>query len=281
MTGFFSRWFGRTPDEGPARDVAALAAPLAVPAVHVVKTDEPSRSHFGGWPNLPPGIEWPARAGTPLAFLARMSLADIRRAHPVDWLPDAGALLFFYDIDQQPWGFDPKDRGGWAVLLVPDLPAPVSPSAARDAGESAALTHRNVAFRRVNVLPSPARGAVAALALSSAETDRYFALAEDVFDGQPRHQVAGLPTPVQGDGMEMECQLASNGLYCGDESGFADPQAPALAPGAAAWRLLLQIDSDDDVGVMWGDAGVIYYWVEADAARAGRFDNAWLILQCY
>jgi uncharacterized protein YwqG len=79
--------------------------------------------------------------------------------------------------------------------------------------------------------------------------------------------------------MEMECQLAS--LYCGDESGFADPQAPALAPGAAAWRLLLQVDSDDDVGVMWGDAGVIYYWVEADAARAGRFDNAWLILQCY
>ena len=52
-------------------------------------------------------------------------------------------------------------------------------------------------------------------------------------------------------------------------------------PGAANWRLLLQFDTDDDLGVMWGDAGVIYYWVEAPAALAGRFENAWLILQCH
>lgn len=51
--------------------------------------------------------------------------------------------------------------------------------------------------------------------------------------------------------------------------------------GASNWRLLLQFDSDDDLGVMWGDAGVIYYWVEAPAALAGRFENAWVILQCH
>jgi len=32
---------------------------------------------------------------------------------------------------------------------------------------------------------------------------------------------------------------------------------------------------------MWGDGGTIYYWVEADAARTGQFDNTWLILQCF
>lgn len=42
----------------------------------------------------------------------------------------------------------------------------------------------------------------------------------------------------------------------------------------------MQVDSDDDLGVMWGDAGMLYFWVEESAARAGDFSNAWVILQC-
>ena len=277
----FSRWFGKKDDDEPVRDVAALAAPLSVPAVHIVKTDAPSRSHFGGVPNLPAGIDWPQRNGARLGFLARLSLAEIHRAHPIDWLPHDGALLFFYDINGQAWGFDPKDRGSAVVLRVPDLPDPASQPDARTRGHESALPHRNAAFRRIDTLPSVERDAAGALELSDKESDLYIDLANEVFHGAPKHQVAGLPAPVQGDRMELECQLVSNGLYCGDESGYADPRVGPLAPGAANWRLLLQFDTDDDLGVMWGDAGVIYYWVEADPARAGRFDNAWLILQCH
>ena len=32
---------------------------------------------------------------------------------------------------------------------------------------------------------------------------------------------------------------------------------------------------------MWGDFGMIYFWIRESDARAGRFDNAWLILQCH
>jgi uncharacterized protein YwqG len=252
----------------PVRDVAALAAPLAVPAVHIVKTDAPSRSHFGGSPNLPPGIAWPERGGSKLGFLARLSLPEMHAAQRNEWLPDDGALLFFYDLDKQPWGFDPKDRGGWSVLFVPDLPAPVAHAHA-------------AAFRRIDVLPSFDRDAVAALAFSTKESDLYAGMSEDRYGGEPRHQVGGYPAPIQGDGMELECQLASNGVYCGDETGFKDARAQSLAAGAAQWKLLLQMDSDEDLDVMWGDAGTIYYWVQADAARDGRFDNAWLILQCH
>jgi uncharacterized protein YwqG len=276
MASVFSRWFGKKPDDSPARDVAALAGPLAVPAVHVVKTAAPSRSHFGGSPNLPPQVAWPERNGTSLACLARLSLPEIHRAHPIEWLPRDGALLFFYDIDNQPWGFDPKDRGGWAVRLVPDLADAVS-----SAGSSSGLPHRNVAFRRIDVLPSFDRDAVERLALSSKESDRYADLSDAVFRTEPRHQIAGFPSPIQGDGMELESQLASHGVYCGDERFNTDSRVPSLTPDAVTWRLLLQFDSEDDLDVMWGDAGIIYYWVEADAARVGRFENAWLILQCH
>jgi uncharacterized protein YwqG len=280
MTNIFSRWFEKTDDNEPVRDVTALAARLAVPAVHIVKTDVPSRSHFGGAPNLPVGVDWPERKGTRLGFLARLSLSEMCRAHPIDWLPQDGALLFFYDLDQQPWGFDPKDRGSAAVLRVPDLPDPVAqPDAGK--GHESTLPHRNAAFRRIDTIPSMERDAASALQLSDKESDLYIDLANDAFSGAPKHQVGGFPAPVQGDRMELECQLVSNGLYCGDETGYNDPRVGPLAPGAANWRLLLQFDTDDELGVMWGDDGVLYYWLEAPAAVAGRFENAWVILQCH
>jgi len=100
------------------------------------------------------------------------------------------------------------------------------------------------------------------------------------FRGAPKHQVAGYPSPVQGDDMELECQLVTHGLYCGDPSGYQDPRAVSLRDGAKDWRLLFQFDSDDELDVMWGDAGTLYYWVEREAAARGDFSNAWLILQC-
>jgi uncharacterized protein YwqG len=40
------------------------------------------------------------------------------------------------------------------------------------------------------------------------------------------------------------------------------------------------MDSDDDLGVMWGDLGTLYFWVQESAARKGDFSNVWLVLQC-
>ena len=31
---------------------------------------------------------------------------------------------------------------------------------------------------------------------------------------------------------------------------------------------------------MWGDCGMIYFWVREPEARSGNFANAWLVLQC-
>jgi hypothetical protein len=261
----------------PSRDVAALSAGLSRPAVHVAKGEGPGRSHFGGMPNLPAGTAWPERNGARLGFLARLSLAEIRAAHAFDWLPADGALLFFYDLDEQPWGFDPKDRGGAAVVRVPDIvvtpPGPVE----RDA--AAPIAFRRATFRRLDSLPNR-RDELARLDLDEPESDAYTDLVGSRYGDQPKHQVGGYPVPVQGDDMELEAQLVSHGLYCGDPSGYEDARAKALEPGAADWRLLFQFDTDDGLEVMWGDCGMLYFWVRADDSRRGDFSGAWLILQC-
>lgn len=280
MSNILRGLFGKKKADTPMRDVASIAACLSTPAVQVVKTSGATLSHFGGLPDLPPAFIWPEQGVVRLSFLARLSLTEIQQVQKVDWLPSSGALLFFYDLDKQPWGFDPSDRGGAAVLHAPDLPCP-SLELQNDPVHSGALPHRNVSFRRIDVFPSWERESVEAFGFSDAESDRYSELAEGVIGDEAKHQVGGFPAPVQRDEMELECQLVTNGLYCGDPRGYKDPRAAALESGAADWKLLFQMDSDDDLGVMWGDAGMIYFWIREQAAARGKFEECWLILQCY
>jgi uncharacterized protein YwqG len=44
--------------------------------------------------------------------------------------------------------------------------------------------------------------------------------------------------------------------------------------------LLLQLDTDDDAGMMWCDVGSLYFWIREQDARAGDFSKIWMILQC-
>ncbi|MCH6259111.1 hypothetical protein MLD52_21320, partial [Puniceicoccaceae bacterium K14] len=56
------------------------------------------------------------------------------------------------------------------------------------------------------------------------------------FENQPRHQMFGYCSPVQNAEMDVECQLASNGLYLGDATGYNDPRAPELKKNAHDWK---------------------------------------------
>lgn len=198
-------------------------------------------------------------------------------------LPGEGLLLFFYDAKEQPWGFRPADGDGWKVLHVagptpplrsavppPDLPIrPFQPQALQLSLE--------------DTLPGWESPVLTRLGMTTGERDRYFALTDQLRQRSPAgpsHRIDGYPEPIQGDDMELECQLASNGLDVGTPAGYNHPRAPALRRGRGDWRLLLQLDSDDTAGMMWGDVGRLYFWIRLPDLRARRFDRVWLVLQC-
>jgi uncharacterized protein YwqG len=240
-----------------------LAAGL--PSIRLVPGS--GRSHVGGDAELPPETEWPQRDGKPLALIAQLFLDELAPHDREALLPPRGSLAFFYDAEEQPWGFDPADRDGAAVVFVPHGSA----TEVRSAGE--AFPPLQLDARPEFTLPPEA----SELGFDERERDAYFDLLGVLND--TRHRCLGHPDQIQGD-MQLEAQLVTNGLYVGDETGYNDPRADELAQGAAAWRLLLQVDSDEDRGMYWGDVGRIYYWIREDDLRRGAFDAAWLILQC-
>lgn len=264
-----------------ARDVRALIKPLCETAVQIVKTTDATFSYLGGLPEMPNAMAWPTINDRPLAFLASLCLKEIGEAQRFEWLPPTGKLLFFYDIEGQPWGFDPKDAGSWQVNYLESDTANLAKTPPPQGLTIECLIPKiNISFRLIDSSPGWERDAVTKLNLTDQEFDLLSDLQTEAFEDNPMHQMGGYPYPMQGDQMELECQLVTNGLYCGDASGYQDPRAKELQKGVADWQLLFQMDSDDDLNLMWGDAGLIYFWIRKQDAMAKSFEKTWLVLQC-
>lgn len=132
----------------------------------------------------------------------------------------------------------------------------------------------------LGVLPPAERQEVDDLGLADDECDAYCELELAQTGIEYYHQVGGYPQLIQADGLELDAQLASNGITC-SEKGYRSERAKALAAGASEWRLLFQIASEKDGDFMWGDSGNLYFMIRESDARAARFDNVWLLSQCF
>jgi uncharacterized protein YwqG len=254
---------------------------MEVPALHVVANDKPGVfSRIGGLPNLPAGLDWPKWKGVPLAFLAQIDLRELPESRPIEDLPPDGQLYFFYELEQTTWGFDPADKGSWRVLYSDDAPSQAPSTIPAGLSADGVYYERRVSFRGIPSTPNLLRLEPDYRRIPSALFERVCGLNEAPFEGRPKHQIGGYPTPFQDDSMELECQLVSNGLYCGDPSVYQDPRVAALKSGAQEWKLLLQLDTDDDTGMMWGDCGTLYFWIRASDLATREFSDVWMILQC-
>jgi uncharacterized protein YwqG len=258
-----------------------LVEPSVRLETRVVAEDEipVGSSKLGGSPDLPAGFRWPAFGDQPLSFVAQVNLAEVHRLPGAEVLPGSGLLSFFYDSEQSIWGFDPQDRAGWTVKYWPvieELRRTRLPDGLPEHGRYSAC--RLVPRSQVTFAPWESAD-IEALALTHDEMFAYSEAVPEPKEDGAIHRLLGHPDPIQGD-MQLEAQLASHGLYCGDDTGYDDPRAEQLRRTATEWRLLLQIDSEDAAGMMWGDLGRLYYWIRrADLARR-RFDDVWLMLQC-
>ncbi len=213
-------------------------------------------SRFGGQPLLPADVEWPEGPDGPLGFVVQLDFEQLYHAHDGALpLPPRGILSVFYDIENQPWGHDPRDARSLKLVFVSD-PSHTQPRESEDTDP--------VPLRRL----------------------------EPQFQKRPRtprspdHHVWGSPAWIQGE-PRLDLQLMTHGLdrsvegmlerfLAAEENGV---DVVAIAKGAAEWKLLWQIDSDEEL-FRWGDCGRIYILIKEEDLAAHRFDEARCILQC-
>ena len=207
---------------------------------------------------------WPRYEGRPLSCVAQLDLAEVRAAGGPEWLPGDGGLLFFYELEHGSWGLDTKDAG--SAVVIHESGSSTAATEPDDLPDDAKLPAYPIAFAPGTSYPSEERVAIDWSRLDAASTGALEAALVSLAPAAPAHQIGGYPFPVQSDGMEAECQTIARRLGQGDGD-------------TADWRLLLQLDTDEEVGMIWYDVGSLYFWIREQDARAGDFSKVWTILQ--
>jgi uncharacterized protein YwqG len=232
-------------------------------------------SKIGGLPDLPPEIDWPEWDNQPLPLIAQIRLADIVPYDRFGELPHTGMLYFFFN--EETLDTYPPALGSWHVLhydgdiahlrrmlassdeqlIYPSCAMTFSPTLTLPPLESLYLERLGLSYDAYrHDAPFEQRREVDAYVRLTEQLETFY---ESV---PPYHQFLGYPCQIQGD-LLLECQR--------DTHSKGDP---------ADWRLLLQVGSDDNVHMMWGDVGMLYFYIPQEALTMRDFSQVHLIMQC-
>jgi uncharacterized protein YwqG len=213
----------------------------------------------------------------PLDFVAQINFEQMWQAGPLDPdMPRDGLLSIFYDVHEQPWGFEPRERMGYA-LLYHQGPGFIRSAPPVELAEASLEPHQCTPHRCVTTLP-PVLASCDKL-LPAAAANALWHWWCDTEDDSTQHRVGGWPTPLQGD-MQAECAFVAAGVAVG----YGEPhsaESEVIRARATDWLLLAQFGSFYDEGFEWGLGGRIYLWITRSDLIARRFDRAHVVLQCY
>jgi uncharacterized protein YwqG len=265
---------------------------LRRPAIRLRRAESSERpaAQLGGSPALPHGMVWPGlAAGEPLRFVAGIDFGQL----PIGWLdvplPVDGTLLLFYLDSEDPledWDEVTQAVAGSLPDLQPTGPGliyvPAGTATTLQSAPPGTLTYRPVQLAGEQIVTGPdwEHPALAQALVGVSDADQAFM--DNPFNSDPfrigmsetigrrGHRLGGYADPVQGS---VEVEVAH-----GRGVSYSDP---ALFDEARQWTSLVQIDSDDDAGMMWGDCGCLYWLMRPDDIGARRFDAAEFTFQCF
>jgi uncharacterized protein YwqG len=270
------------------REVAETWIGLLRPAARLKRADsgEPVVGQLGGLPNLHESAAWPTWTDHgPLTFVASVNCETLASKGLDIALPRDGALAFFYfdgqyDDAQSLVIFEkPESLEGSRVLYIPADATTIPCACPRgiEAYPRVALSAETVAT--YPNFEHPALNEVFRLPgqdlrsfLDNPVNDNAFMEALGELELGPVHQVGGYARPIQGP-VEYEVALATLG-------GKIARKDPTFEQEARAWKLLVQIDSDDDAKMMWGDVGMLYWMMRGRDLATRAFDAASFTWQC-
>ena len=279
-------------------DISNVILQVARPSVYMTCTTvddaeiPAGASKFGGNPDIYEAFEWPYSGEFPLTFIAQFKLSDIAAHYPADdealSLPTTGILYFFYEASEQPWG-EYQQREGWRIIYVEDEETPLKrlnhPVTAGKYSEIKPFPVNRLTFSTVYTLPArPDENPLQLASLSEDQISAYWNLIESS-ERSPLHYLYGYAWPIQG-AIKWECvdwsrQIQPEEDVPGEKyKRYSQAQLDSIKAQMADWQFLFQIDSDDNLDAMWGDAGSLYVCIPKTSLQERKFEDCWTIMQC-
>jgi len=261
---------------------------LLRPAVRLVPTTDQvlAVARLGGLPRLPAEISWPYWDGHgPLSYIGELRCDRLAQFELDIPMPKAGRLLFFYfdgsydNFSTTIGTWDASTLKGAQAVHIPDD----GPFAPHPTPEGLAIyPERSFAGRQIVTAPGWGHPDLREAFMKPGQDDRSFMshpAASDAFNealherhSGPVHQIGGYAEPVQGP---IEYEVANAALA--NQVPHGDPR---LYAEARRWELLFQVDSDDDLGMMWGDVGVLYWMARPEDLANDDFTQLSFTWQC-
>ena len=257
-----------------AADATSLLRPSIAMFSHQVDNEQQiaiGASKLGGLPDLPPDMQWPYYHDRPLYFVAQINFAEVAAYDVEKVLPSSGVAYFFYDDTWYEDNLTTMFNLGRTLFFEGDL----SLLKRTDAPYSVVWPACSVSFKNDMTLP-PGQSwkwfdnSEAYTRLNTQDTYSEVAWVMSILaDGEsPRHRLSGHHDPVQVNVFaEAQRELTKEASW--EE---ADEQTPT-------WTLLLQIDSDNNANMMWGDVGTLYFCIKNDALHNRHFDETIVVFQ--
>jgi uncharacterized protein YwqG len=264
-----------------ADTITGLARPAVVLRPHTHPVGDRAGSWLGGLPTLPRDTAWPAPGGHALAFIAQVACDDLPVSLVEQGFPAHGALCFFYDAIAMPWKSGWTEAPGAAVVYVSDPADTKIPEWPDDLPDDVRYDIRYLSAHETIALPPIDSPGGRTLRLTEDQHDAYQKLvAATAGEGawSSRFLLGRYPDQIQED-MTAECALIDLKAGGREPIGRDRKARPNLREQASHWRLLLQVPTIEPVGMMWGDAGCLYYWIHEEDLRARRFDRICVFLQ--
>lgn len=242
-------------------------------------------SRIGGDPDLPAMIEWPVNSeGTPMTFLAQLCLHELIPHDVSALLPVKGILYFFVGVDEPAYGIEHK-----VIYLSEDQ---LQEAKRLRSPEVTALESEFTGYRisARSTMEPPNYGYVDYEMVEDDEHDyeQYEELCFELNDENSNDLAVmfGYPSTQHGD-CEYEAALH---LLTGKDYNYSTESALAQitdhfkGDSDKAKRevrdtlLLLALDSDQDVGFCWWDAGELQFYIRKEDLLAGNFANTYCSL---
>ncbi|WP_010516934.1 DUF1963 domain-containing protein [Croceivirga radicis] len=200
-------------------------------------------SHFGGHPYFEKGEEWPkGKNGKHLDFIFQVFNS------PELELPKSVELVqFFYDWDEFPWD---TENEGWLVKIYGKVDKEQSEFIAKPK-ELEKSKFCEIKFKQTQTLPD-----WEGIDLFGKDASKLSCVLNE---DEPWDSYDQIVTKLTGE-QDYQSQLGGYPKWVQGESTPKDKDGNPM-------KLLFQIDSEDNAGLMWGDVGLIYVFYDEKSER--------------